>query len=502
MAGALAYASALGGEFVFDDRAFLVDNAKLDRLGDIPRYFGHGVWAYSNVTDTDTALYRPLFLVVLAVGRALWADSALAYHLVSVALHLANSLLVLLLVTRLFRDTSWLPPFAGALLFVLHPAHVEAVAWISAVVHLLVTGFLLASFLLYLEHQETRATAPLIGAVVAFGLALLTQETAVTYPAILVAHEFVRRVPRPHRRVLPFVVLLAGYFALRRLVLGVSVPLAFASTDAWSKAAMLAAGYLKPLIVPWPQPLFLRTPDEFPGPWSLLVAAAAVVTLAALLAHRPRGSALLWLATAWCAITSVPPIAAAFHPRQLFALRSLYLPSVAIAIYAAWLVAYPLRARPAPVLGGLAVLAAVFGAFVGVGNGHWKNDGVVYARILETSPGDAAAHAGLGRYFERTGREDLAIRAFGDAARHGDGTARAEAYESLGVILGKRGRRRAKRDVLLEGARIGSGPVVRMGRAREQRLAAQELPGGAHVLPEGVRGRRSIESWSGRRAIE
>jgi len=120
------YRDALHGPFLSDDIGYIVTSpytreltaasvaAMFDPFGDANLY---------------TANYAPVHLLLTALERNIFAGQVLGYHLVNVALHALNSVLLVALLLR-----SRLPAAAallGGLLFAVHPANVEAVAWIS-----------------------------------------------------------------------------------------------------------------------------------------------------------------------------------------------------------------------------------------------------------------------------------------------------------------------------------------------------------------------------------
>jgi 4-amino-4-deoxy-L-arabinose transferase-like glycosyltransferase len=117
------------------------------------------------------------------------------WHLVSIGLHLLATFLVFLLVRRLTRDE--ILAGGSALLFGLHPVHIQAVAWISGVTEPLLAIFFLSAFLCYLKSREQRGEQnqrPVLwfaASLSFFVLAILEKETAVVFPALVFCYEWV-----------------------------------------------------------------------------------------------------------------------------------------------------------------------------------------------------------------------------------------------------------------------------------------------------------------------
>src|SRR5207248_345603 len=87
---------------------------------------------------------------------------------------------------------------AAAFLFVAHPAHVEAIAWISSRKDLVATSFTLASLVAYLEYRKgnSSATKWYIASVLLFLFGLLGKVSVATFPAIFLAIDlFVEKRP-------------------------------------------------------------------------------------------------------------------------------------------------------------------------------------------------------------------------------------------------------------------------------------------------------------------
>jgi hypothetical protein len=151
--------------------------------------------------------YRPLVLTTFAWDNFWWGDRAFGYHLTNLLLHIANTVLLLLVFHRIMRcirgrlEGSLLPSFIAATLFGFHPVHHSRIAWISARDSSLSLLFLLIAWLFYLSGRERVVESAGSGALPpsgwarhtaslgAFLLALLSYEGATAFPLILAAME-------------------------------------------------------------------------------------------------------------------------------------------------------------------------------------------------------------------------------------------------------------------------------------------------------------------------
>ncbi|MDH3476319.1 MAG: tetratricopeptide repeat protein, partial [Rhodospirillales bacterium] len=381
-----------------------------------------------------------LYFAVLWLGNIFFPGAPLGYHVFSLSLHIAATVLLLAAIPRLLPGTSPLAAGVGACLFAVHPVHSEAVAWITPFTHLMATVLVLASYLVHHRYRRTRNPATLALAGLLFLVALFGNEMAVGFPFFILIHDWVRYDrPRPLGAV-PYFLVLGVYIVLRKIVLTDAFPLVLSDPDAWLRLPVFLAEYLRHLILPWPQPLYLAMPSGWGISLGSGLAAGLLAALFVFLLTRPaekRQGPLL--AAAWIFAALMAPLAATFNPSPLFALRTLYMPSVGIALLVAWLVGNHTFLQGKV---GLAVIAAALllalGATVAA-NRDWLDDGRVYRRIIASNPGDFRGHLGLGGYLERTGKTDEAIRLYEEAIALAGPRQKAGPLERLGLLLGQAG---------------------------------------------------------------
>lgn len=136
-----------------------------------------------------TLQYYPLVHTFFWIEYKLFGDATLGYHLVNIALHAANALMVVMLLRRLAIPGAWL----AAAVFALHPLQVETVAWITELKNTLSTAFYLAAALAYLRFDRTRRPHSYAAALGLFLAALLTKTVTATLPGALLVVFWWRR---------------------------------------------------------------------------------------------------------------------------------------------------------------------------------------------------------------------------------------------------------------------------------------------------------------------
>ena len=117
----------------------------------IPSYFTTDVWSYVNRESAN--YYRPVFLLWLMLNyQTLGLDHA-AWHASAVLAHALATLLLFFLARRLTGDET--AAAIAALIFGVHPVHVEGVAWVSGATEPLWAMLFFATLLLFVARQET-----------------------------------------------------------------------------------------------------------------------------------------------------------------------------------------------------------------------------------------------------------------------------------------------------------------------------------------------------------
>ncbi len=129
----------------FDDTAYLTDNPLIQNLT--------GENLVKIFTEPYYGGYYPLTLLSFGIDLKIAGDHvAMWAHLVNLLLHMANVLLVFLLLSRL--TGLFYPAFLAAALFAIHPLHVESVAWITERKDVLYSLFFLLSVVFYTRYLE------------------------------------------------------------------------------------------------------------------------------------------------------------------------------------------------------------------------------------------------------------------------------------------------------------------------------------------------------------
>ncbi len=188
----LAYMPAMRAGFVWDDDQYVTNNELLAAPD--------GLWHIWFTTDSPSQ-YFPLTYTSFRLDYDLWKLNPAGYHITNIILHTANALLVWLLLRRLTIPSAWL----AAVIFALHPVHVESVAWISERKNVLMVFFALLSILAWVDFAErSRNLQPsrnfYILSMLLYVLALAAKSTACTVPATLLLVLWLKNIPLNWKR--------------------------------------------------------------------------------------------------------------------------------------------------------------------------------------------------------------------------------------------------------------------------------------------------------------
>jgi len=226
----VTYLNCFQNQFVYDDNRTLVDNhfIFIEDWNNITALFTQDYFAnFAELT------YRPVVTISYFIDYSLWHSLPRGYHFVNVLLHTGNAVLLYFFLISLpkiygrsdVNNKKFLSPaeithagfaFLTCILFVTHPVLSETVNAISYREDLFATLFLLASFLFFLrsvEKKERQRTltpeAPsfhcnsirfrpfhkkdipvYFAAMTTYLLALLSKESAIVLPALILAFSF------------------------------------------------------------------------------------------------------------------------------------------------------------------------------------------------------------------------------------------------------------------------------------------------------------------------
>jgi len=418
----LVYLPVLGLEFVnYDDTVYVTENPRVSR-GLTWEGFVWSLGAFENGN------WHPVTLLSHMLDVRLFGLRPAGHHLVSLALHVVNALL---LYSLLAWTTSrpW-PSALVAALFAVHPLNLQTVAWVAERKSLLSTAFWLLALLAHARRRERPAWRWSVAVTVCAALALASKPMAVMLPLTLFLFDLWplgtepvgpgSRLLRYVRELAP-VVALAGLCGILTLE-AQHAARALQTVDSypWSvrlgNAAVAYVWYLGKLL--WPSGLAVFYPH--PGatlPTTTVVASAGILlVLATAVVWKGRTVPFLGAGFWWYAGTLLPVAGIVQVGSQACADRYAYVPLVGIFIVLAWTAAKAVESsRPA----ARTALAVAFACWV-VGLSlttraqipFWQDSVSLFQRAVDVVPENALAHNNLGMAFVERNRITEAAEQF------------------------------------------------------------------------------------------
>jgi len=398
------------------------------------------VWAF---TAGEAANWHPVTWLSHQLDCTLFGLNAGGHHLISLLLHVANTLLLFFFL-RGATGAMWRSAFVAAL-FAWHPLHVESVAWAAERKDLLSTFFWLLTLMAYVRYatggkwRVTSGTAAsslatrhsslfYFAALIFFALGLMSKPMVVTLPFVLLLLDFwpLNRIsnfqfptsnskngecpPVPVFKLLlekiPFFLLAATDSAVTYLVQ--SGGGAVAQTP-WSErlanAVLAYARYTAKFF--WPADLAIIYPQPKHWPVALALGAAALLSVWTILCVRHwRKSPFLAVGWLWFLGTLVPTIGLVQVGAQSMADRYTYIPSIGFFIVVVWGATEFFAAQPRgkiilPLLGGMALLGCAWTASMQIY--LWRDSISLFRHTVEVTTDNYAAENSLGKAYEKIG---------------------------------------------------------------------------------------------------
>jgi protein O-mannosyl-transferase len=411
---AIIYSGVVENDFInYDDDIYVTANQNI-----------HTGLTWKNIKWAFTATYannwHPLTWLSHMLDIEMYGLNPTGHHITNLVFHV---LCVLLLFGLFFYATNQiLPSTLVALLFSLHPVHVESVAWISERKDVLSTLFWFSILWSYVYYSRRRNISRYLTVISLFALGLMAKPMLVTLPVTLLLFDIwpIQSFQRNWKTV--------------KLLLLEKLPLFFMSTASSvitlvaqqeaigtfgrvplqfrvSNAIVSYYIYLKQCF--WPFDLSIFYPYEQQRIHIVIICLLSLVIISGLLLWfgiRKRYLCMGWL---WYLLTLIPVIGIIQAGEQSHADRYTYLPMVGVFVVISWglndlFSKLKHRKRFAIGLTFLIVVPAL-GIITTRQVKLWKDSITLFTHAIEVTRDNYLAYNNLGVAFEKSGRINEAI---------------------------------------------------------------------------------------------
>ena len=410
------------------------------------------------------ANWHPLTWMSHMVDYRLFGANPIGHHLVNLLIHLANTLLLFLILTRMTARLSsrqagslWRSAFVAAL-FAVHPLHVESVAWIAERKDVLSTLFFMLTILAYLRYVDKPGIARYSLVIGLFALGLMAKPMLVTLPFVLLLFDYwplgrARKAWSLLWEKMPLIIVAGGSSILTYLAQKKGGAVSAFETEQLgvrvSNAVVSYASYILKML--WPQHLAAAYPLPGDGQSPLAVIGAllllAAMTFMAIRFRRDRSYLLFgWL---WFLGTLVPVIGLVQVGSQAMADRYTYIPLIGLFIAVVWSIPNAILETKRWGDGGMGrwgaagmavagMVIVALAAMTWVQVGYWRDSVILMKHAIAVTRDNFIAHNSLGSAYAELGKTDDAIREYREAIRINPNYTMAQS--NLAAQLQKQGR--------------------------------------------------------------
>jgi tetratricopeptide (TPR) repeat protein len=416
------------------------------------------IWAF---TQYHAEYWHPVTWLSHMLDCQLFGLRPGLHHLTSLLFHLANSVL-LLLILRKMTGALWRSAFVAAL-FALHPLHVESVAWVAERKDVLSAFFWFLTIWAYVDYAERPGISRYLLVLLSFALGLMAKPMVVTLPFVLLlldywplgrmqwhnvkteSHLDINKSPL-YRLIWEKIPL----FALTAVTVVATVVVqervgalksleTFPLTSRIANALVSYMSYMAKMI--WPHKLAVYYPYQETIPlWQVAGSGLLLLGLSIMVIKAAKNRPYLPVGWLWYFGTLVPVIGLVQVGSQAMADRYTYLSLVGLFIMIAWgvpdLLAGWHRGRTVLTISAtVLLLGCVVGTWRQVG--HWQNSITLFQHTVRVTSDNHFAHNNLGVALAKSGRLAEAIHHYFNALRVKPDT--AEVHNNLGNALAAQG---------------------------------------------------------------
>lgn len=412
------FSTVLWHDFVdYDDFTFVVRNSHIQAGVTIDGI----VWAFTSGYEAN---WIPLTWISHMLDVQLFGMNPAGHHFVNLLFHTASTLLLFIFFKRttgaLWRSA------AVALLFALHPLHVESVAWVAERKDVLSAFFWMLTMYAYVSYTDKPGTARYLLVIFIFILGLLSKPMLVTLPLMLLLTDWwpLRRLNAAVNGItlkklimekVPFIILSICASVVTYIAQSADISYKLSFTEKAARALTAYGAYLAKML--WPSNLAVIYPFSADPPSLTRIGLSAILLL------MITGSAL-WLRKKypylvtgwfWYIITLLPVIGLVHIGYHSMADRYTYIPLIGIFTMIVWGISdiSPFwRFRKAVIGIMMLVVMVALAVITRMQLQHWKNSIALFSHAIEVTEKNWMAHNNLGKVILDKGRIDEAVMHF------------------------------------------------------------------------------------------
>lgn len=287
------------------------------------------VWSFNTLYFAN---WHPLTWISYMLDASLFKRHFGLYHFENLLLHILASSLVLIFIHRLTQDMA--RSTVIALLFAVHPLHLQSVAWVAERKDVLSAVFGMWMLIDYLDYSKAPTLRGYLKLVALFSLGLMAKTMLVTVPVILLLLDYIFLTRKAWCEKVPLFLMsaavsFASYAAQHKWG---SMNLQAPPMVSLANAFVSYLRYIGKFIWPTNLALFYPFPAEIPWYWTV----ASVFALAGLSVLAYQAGKEVLFGWAWFVVSLLPVIGIVKVGLQAIADRYMYLPSIGLLMVITW----------------------------------------------------------------------------------------------------------------------------------------------------------------------
>ncbi|CAN5378745.1 tetratricopeptide repeat protein [soil metagenome] len=424
----------------WDDPHYLNENPLIKKLTgeNIKRIF----------TEVFFGNYQPLHILSYAIEYHFYKLNPAGYHATSLIMHLVVTYFVYRFIFLLSTNSTI--ALIAALLFGIHPLHVESVAWAAERKDLLYAMFFLGSLNLYIRYiKDGMKIKYLIYAFLLFALSIMSKAMASSLPPVLILIDYYYGRKFNAKIVfekIPFFVLalIFGFIATHTVSTTGQVSLnAFSLVERIMIANMNLLNYVFKLILPVQLSAFYPYPHRVDGhlPTYYFIAPVIVIGLLILIIRSVKKSKVIIFGAGFFVASLILVLQLFPVGPTIISERYSYVSSIGFFFVVAWFIQQLIVKRPAMKTAVISVLV-VYCLFLSVStyarSKVWKDSITLWTNVLDQFPDVGVALNNRGNiYGKEMGDLDRALIDFNRSVQY-DPTYE-NAYVNRGIVFCMKG---------------------------------------------------------------
>jgi protein O-mannosyl-transferase len=427
----------------YDDQVYVTENLHVQRGLTVENI----KWAF---TAKEAGFWHPLTWLSLMLDYQLFKLNPAGYHWTNLLFHLANTLLLFLVLQRM-TGTLWRSGFVAAL-FALHPLHVESAAWIAERKDVLSAFFWMATMGAYAFYVERPGLGRYLAIILLFAFGLMAKPMLVTLPFVFLLLDYwpLRRFKMTAADIKDksFIILIVEKIPLFVMVLVASILVystqlkasALTTFDNLPMGARIGNAivsyftYLSKMIIPVDLTSFYPHPEQF-SMWHVMSSLTVILLISAFSLRYVKRFPYMAVGWFWFLGALMPVIGLVQVGAYAMADRFTYLPLVGMFIFVIWGGYDALRDLKYGkiVLSSMSILVLLLMSIISWHQiSHWQNSVSLFRHMVLVTDNNYFAYNGLGNALWQKGQYTEAADNYLKSLKIKPDY--AEAHNNLGIL--------------------------------------------------------------------